>query len=67
MVSPGGSDQDPIDIESVERFLRLAVQAGTINGGTALRLSELARALGAPPAVAPAPPPPPPCLRLPRW
>lgn len=39
-----------IDLGSVERFLRLAVRAGTINAGTAQRLSDLARALSAPPA-----------------
>ena len=45
-----------IDLGSVERFLRLAVRAGTINAGTAQRLSDLARTLSPPPA-APAPVP----------
>jgi hypothetical protein len=45
-----------IDLGSVERFLRLALRAGTINAGTAQRLSDLARTLSPPPA-APAPGP----------
>lgn len=50
---PGG---DEIDLGSIERFIKLAVQSGTIDSSTALRLWGLACAASAPPPPAPAPP-----------
>ncbi len=42
-----------IDVESVERFIQLAVEAGVINSGTAQRLRDLAQSFGPPPALRP--------------
>ena len=48
-----------IDLRSVERFIRLAVEAGAINRATAFRLRDLARSLGAAGGAAESPSAPP--------